>query len=84
MTRSLDADFFSRNPKTMAVAFSARVFVVCAIGVGAERARGNLEELWALSILLVNLYSPFLPKAARSVRSRNALRGSGWEAPSLQ
>ena len=78
MTRSLDADFFSRNPKTLAVAFAARAFVVSALGIGAERARGNLDELWALSILLVNLYSPFLPPdAKRRVEERFARLGMG-------
>jgi len=78
MTRSLDADFFSRSPKTLAVAFAARVFVVSALGIGAERARGNLDELWALSILLVNLYSPWLPEdAKRRVEERFARLGMG-------
>ncbi len=78
MTRSLDADFFSRSPKTLAVAFAARAFVVSALGIGAERARGNLDELWALSILLVNLYSPFLPPdAKRRVEERFARLGMG-------
>ena len=78
MTRNLEADFFSRNPKTIPVAYSARVLVVCAVGVGAERALGNLEELWALSILLVNLYSPVLPpEARRQVEDRFAQLGMG-------
>ena len=78
MTRSLDADFFSRSPKTLAVAFAARAFVVSALGIGAERARGNLDELWALSILLVNLYSPWLPEdAKRRVEERFARLGMG-------
>ena len=78
MTRNLEADFFSRNPKTIPVAYSARVLVVCAVGVGAERALGNLEELWALSILLVNLYSPVLPpEERRQVEDRFAQLGMG-------
>ena len=78
MTRSLDSDFFSRSPKTLAVAFAARAFVVSALGISAERARGNLDELWALSILLVNLYSPWLPEdAKRRVEERFARLGMG-------
>ena len=63
---SHEADLFARNPSTLAVSFCARVFVVIALGVGVG-PRGQVAELWALSILLVNLYSPFLPKAARSL-----------------
>ena len=70
---SHEADLFARNPSTLAVSFCARVFVVIALGVGVG-PRGQVAELWALSILLVNLYSPFLPKAARSLVEERFVR----------
>ena len=79
---SHEADLFARNPSTLAVSFCARVFVVIALGVGVG-PRGQVAELWALSILLVNLYSPFLPKAARSLVEERFVRlgmGSAFSA----